>query len=184
MNLPNILTAGRIISIPVFILIYYLPFEYAHLLATILYGLACITDVLDGYLARHLKMTTRLGAFLHPVADKLIVIVPIILVLGHGTLGYITLPSIIIISRELAISALREWMAEIGKRSSVAVNFYGKLKTTLQMIAVGALIFCSYDSALWVIVTTYLLYYASAILTLVSMVFYFKAAWPELKPPH
>lgn len=180
MNLPNFLTAARIVAIPVFILIYFLPFEQAHLFATILYGLACVTDVLDGYLARHLKLTTPLGAFLDPVADKLIVAVPIILVLGHGTLGYITLPSIIIIGREIAISALREWMAEIGKRSSVAVNFYGKLKTTLQMIAVGSLIFCSHDSALWVVITVYLLYYASAILTLVSMVYYFKAAWPEL----
>ena len=181
MNLPNILTAARIAAIPIFILIYFLPFEHAHLVATVLYGLACITDMLDGYLARHLKLTTPLGAFLDPVADKLIVVVPIILVLGHGTLGYITLPSIIIIGRELAISALREWMAGIGKRSSVAVNFYGKIKTILQMIAVGGLIFCSQDSALWVVITVYLLYYASAILTLVSMVFYFKAAWPALK---
>jgi len=183
MNLPNLLTAARILSIPIFIIIYYLPFEHAHLLATIIYGLACITDILDGYLARHLKLTTPLGAFLDPVADKLLVIVPIIVVMGHGTLAYITLPSIIIVGRELTISALREWMAEIGKRSSVAVNIYGKLKTTLQMIAVGALIFTSMDSALWVVITTYLLYYTSAVLTLLSMVIYFKAAWPQIYNP-
>lgn len=182
MNIPNIVTFSRIGLIPVFMIVYYLPFKYAHVAATVIFAIACVTDLLDGYLARSLKQTSPLGSFLDPVADKLLITTAIVLVLGHSRMEYLTLPSVIIVAREVVVSALREWMAEIGKRASVAVNLFGKVKTILQMFAVGALVFISKDSAAWQYAVAYVSYYAAAALTLWSMIVYFKAAWPMLKP--
>ena len=134
-NLPNLLTLLRIILIPVFIVVFYVPFEWAHVAAAIIFALASFTDWLDGYLARKLKQMSPFGAFLDPVADKLLVATSLLLLVGGRDINYITLPAIIIVGREIVISALREWMAEIGSRASVTVSYIGKVKTTVQMVA-------------------------------------------------
>jgi len=180
MNIPNLLSLSRIVLIPILIIVYYLPFGWAKVLASLLFALAAITDLLDGYVARVLKQTTPLGAFLDPVADKLIVVAAIVLLLGRSHIPFLTIASIVIIGREVAVSALREWMAELGKRTSVAVSFIGKVKTTLQMIALVILLYCHEGVAGEVQLLGILLYYIAAVLTLWSMTMYFKAAWPQL----
>ncbi len=182
MNFPNIVSISRILLIPFLVIAYYLPFVGAHSLAAAIFLIACITDWLDGYLARKLNQATPFGAFLDPVADKLVVAAAIILVIGHGGLEWLTLPSIVIIGREIAVSALREWMAELGMRKSVAVSYVGKIKTVLQMISV--LLLVSYSSDIvpfWFLVIAYIMYYSAAGLTIWSMFLYFKAAWPQLR---
>lgn len=179
-NLPNILTLLRIALIPIFIAIFYLPWEWRYVASASIFGVAAATDWLDGYLARKLHQFTPFGAFLDPVADKLIVAAALVLLLqAHATVIF-ALPALVIISREIVISALREWMAELGKRTSVAVSYIGKVKTALQMIAITVLL--AVDPVaypVWDQAGVVLLYIA-AILTLWSMVVYLKAAWPEL----
>ena len=176
---PNILSLLRIILVPVLVIAFYIPFDKGHLLAVIIFLLAAITDWLDGYLARRLNQSSKLGAFLDPVADKLIVIVALVLLVSQPKVFYITVPALIIIVREIIVSGLREWMAEVGKRAHVAVSFIGKCKTTIQMIAIIVLLYCRANSPaiLWMI--GYLLLYGAAILTIWSMFMYLKAAWPE-----
>jgi CDP-diacylglycerol--glycerol-3-phosphate 3-phosphatidyltransferase len=181
-NWPNLLTFFRILIIPVLVLIFYLPFPWAHPLAALLFGLACITDWLDGYLARVLAQTSKLGAFLDPVADKLIVAVALVLLVGEKDLALITIPAAIIIGREIVVSALREWMAELGKRSSVAVSLMGKLKTTVQMVSLVVLLWYTPGaSAAWIGLLGHLLIYVAAALTLWSMLIYLRAALPALR---
>lgn len=179
-NLPNILTLLRIALIPIFIAIFYLPWEWRYVASASIFGVAAATDWLDGYLARKLNQFTPFGAFLDPVADKLIVAAALVLLLqAHATVIF-ALPALVIIGREIVISALREWMAELGKRTSVAVSYIGKVKTALQMISITVLLAVdpvAYPQ--WDLVGIVLLYIA-AILTLWSMVVYLKAAWPEL----
>jgi len=179
-NLPNILTLLRIALIPIFIAIFYLPWEWRYVASASIFGVAAATDWLDGYLARKLNQFTPFGAFLDPVADKLIVAAALVLLLqAHATVIF-ALPALVIISREIVISALREWMAELGKRTSVAVSYIGKVKTALQMIAITVLLAVDpVAHPVWDQVGVGLLYIA-AILTLWSMVVYLKAAWPEL----
>ena len=179
-NLPNILTLLRIALIPIFIAIFYLPWEWRYVASASIFGVAAATDWLDGYLARKLNQFTPFGAFLDPVADKLIVAAALVLLLqAHATVIF-ALPALVIISREIVISALREWMAELGKRTSVAVSYIGKVKTALQMIAITVLLAVDPIAyPVWDQVGVVLLYIA-AILTLWSMVVYLKAAWPEL----
>ncbi|MFG1498319.1 CDP-diacylglycerol--glycerol-3-phosphate 3-phosphatidyltransferase [Saccharospirillum sp. HFRX-1] len=182
MNIPNLLTLFRIIMIPVCVGIYYLPYGWAYMVAAAVFTAAAVTDWFDGYLARRLGQMTPFGAFLDPVADKLIVAAALVaLVETHGNL-WMTLPSIVIIGREIVISALREWMAELGKRASVAVNMLGKVKTTLQMIAIVVLL--SQNPAAHTSLSTLglIALQVSAVLTLWSMVVYLRAAWSELKP--
>ena len=131
MTLPNILTLLRMALIPCFVLVFYLPFRRAHLLAAALFALAAITDWLDGYLARRLNQTSKLGAFLDPVADKLMVVVVLVILLEARHSLWLAAPVAVIIGREIAVSALREWMAEIGSRRKVAVSILGKIKTVL-----------------------------------------------------
>ncbi|WP_289086394.1 CDP-diacylglycerol--glycerol-3-phosphate 3-phosphatidyltransferase, partial [uncultured Spongiibacter sp.] len=140
MNIPNALTLFRIVLIPVFVLLFYLPFPGSYLATAAVFGLAGITDWLDGYLARKLGQSTPLGAFLDPVADKLMVAVALALLIERYDAWWFTLPAVIIIGREIVISALREWMAELGKRTSVAVSYLGKVKTTAQIIAIIGLL--------------------------------------------
>jgi CDP-diacylglycerol--glycerol-3-phosphate 3-phosphatidyltransferase len=140
MNLPNLLTLARIVLVPVFALAYLVPAPSTYLLSAVLFGLAAFTDWLDGFLARRLGQTTRFGAFLDPVADKLIVVTALVLLVGHHHNVWLTLPGIVIVSREIFISALREWMAEMNRRGLVAVSMLGKIKTTLQMIAIAILL--------------------------------------------
>ncbi len=180
-NLPNILTLSRISLIPIFIIVYYLPIVSAHILATILFALASITDLVDGYLARRWHIESDLGAFLDPVADKLLVTVALILVLT-GRSAWLAIPVAIIIGREIMISAVREWMAHYNLRNVVAVNTIGKYKTTVQMFAVGSLIFYTPElQGIWVLWVGYISIYISAILTLWSMLVYLLAAWRALK---
>lgn len=127
-SLPNLLTLMRIVLIPIFIIVFYLPVPWAHGLAAAIFALASFTDWLDGYLARKLEQISPFGAFLDPVADKLLVACSLLLLVGEKDVGYITIPAIVIVGREIVISALREWMAEIGSRASVTVSYIGKIK--------------------------------------------------------
>jgi CDP-diacylglycerol--glycerol-3-phosphate 3-phosphatidyltransferase len=175
-NLPNSLTYGRIALIPLLVVVYSLPVPWAGPAAAILFGLAGITDWLDGYLARRLGQESPFGAFLDPVADKLIVAVALVLLVAeHGGL-WLTLSAIVIIGREITISALREWMAQIGQHGRVAVSFVGKVKTTAQIVA---LLFLLYEQPLFGLpiftIGLFALYVAAA-LTLWSMIQYLRAA--------
>ncbi len=179
-NLPNLLTLGRIVLVPVFALAYLAPEAGTYLLASVLFALAAFTDWLDGYLARRLGQTTRFGAFLDPVADKLIVVTALTLLVGHHANPYMTAAGIIIISREVFISALREWMAEMNRRGMVAVVRLGKVKTLLQMAAIAMLLAQPPDLQLPWVLAGYGLLYVAAIMTLWSMTVYLVAAWPTL----
>jgi CDP-diacylglycerol--glycerol-3-phosphate 3-phosphatidyltransferase len=180
MNLPNILTLTRILLIPIFVLVYVIPGQDTYLIAAVLFGLAAFTDWLDGYLARRLNQTTPFGAFLDPVADKLIVVAALAVLIGHHATLWLTLPGLVIIGREIVISALREWMAEMNRRGIVAVSWFARAKTTIQMVAIVVLIANPplLDRS-WVM-AGYILLYVAAVMTLISMVIYLKAAWPSL----
>ncbi|GJM05437.1 MAG: CDP-diacylglycerol--glycerol-3-phosphate 3-phosphatidyltransferase [marine bacterium B5-7] len=181
MNIPNQLTLLRILLIPVFVLVFYLPMSWSNYFACLIFTIAAVTDVLDGYLARKLNQTSSLGAFLDPVADKLMVAVALVLLVQQNPVIYLALPAAIIIGREITVSALREWMAEIGARNRVAVSVLGKIKTIAQMVALGFLIFRKPVYGMPVYETGLVLLYIAAILTLASMIQYLLAAWPQLK---
>lgn len=181
MNLPNLLTLARILLIPVFVLVYIFPGQGTYLLAALLFGLAAFTDWLDGYLARRLNQTTPFGAFLDPVADKLIVVAALAVLIGHHATLWLTIPGLIIIGREIVISALREWMAEMNRRGIVAVSWFARLKTTIQMVAIVVLLANPpLLERTWVL-AGYTLLYIAAVMTLISMVLYLHAAWPTLR---
>ncbi|MCK0769089.1 CDP-diacylglycerol--glycerol-3-phosphate 3-phosphatidyltransferase [Chromohalobacter canadensis] len=178
MNIPNLLTLARIVCIPLLVIAFYLPYSWSMLLCAGLFGLAAMTDWLDGYLARRWNQSTPFGAFLDPVADKLMVAVALALLIERFDAVWLTLPGLVIIGREIVISALREWMAEIGKRGSVAVSWIGKLKTTLQMVSL--LLLLGFAPGSMIANLGVVLLYVSAALTLWSMFQYLRAAWPEL----
>ncbi len=178
LNIPNFLTLLRILLIPIFVLTFYLPWNWSHVTAAIVFAVACVTDWLDGYLARLLNQTSLFGAFLDPIADKLAVAIALVLLVGEDHYSYITLPAAIIVGREIIVSGLREWMAELGKRASLAVNTISKVKTAIQMIAVIILIAIKPDT--WIGMIGYILLYIAAILTLWTMFAYLKLAWPQL----
>jgi CDP-diacylglycerol--glycerol-3-phosphate 3-phosphatidyltransferase/cardiolipin synthase len=181
MNIPNFLTILRIILIPVFVLaFYFFPKPWSNIIATAIFGFAAITDWFDGYLARRFNQTTSLGAFLDPVADKLIVAVALVLLVQSYANLWVTIPAIIIIGREITISALREWMAEIGERSVVAVSYIGKIKTSVQM---GALLLLLYRDSLFglpIVKIGYVFLSIATVLTLWSMFIYLQQALPIL----
>ena len=181
MNLPNILTLFRIGLIPVFVLVFYLPFDWSNEAACIIFVVAAVTDWLDGFLARKLQQISKLGAFLDPVADKLMVAVVLVLLVERNPGILLTLPAAVIIGREIAVSALREWMAELGARSRVAVSVYGKIKTIAQMVALPLLIYHDALYGLPVYGVGLVLLYLAAVLTLISMCQYLVSAWPKLK---
>jgi CDP-diacylglycerol--glycerol-3-phosphate 3-phosphatidyltransferase len=182
-NLPNLLTWLRIVLIPLFLAIYFLP-DYRlsgpskDIVATAMFAVAAATDWLDGYLARTLNQTSAFGAFLDPVADKLMVAAALILLVSLQRVDAII--AVIIIGREIAISALREWMAKIGQSRSVAVSFIGKLKTTFQMIAIVLLLYNGVPMGLDTAKVGTVLIYAAALLTLWSMGYYLRRAMPFL----
>ncbi|MEQ9547556.1 MAG: CDP-diacylglycerol--glycerol-3-phosphate 3-phosphatidyltransferase [Marinobacter sp.] len=180
MNLPNLLTLSRIVMIPVFVVIFYLPVQWSYLVSAAIFALAGATDWLDGYLARKLDQSTPFGAFLDPVADKLMVAVALTVLIEEHASVVLTIPATVIIGREIVISALREWMAEIGSRASVAVSYIGKIKTTAQMVSIITLLAFP-PGVLWSWVGVGLLYVA-AVLTFWSMILYLQAAWPDLFP--
>ncbi|MEJ1496197.1 MAG: CDP-diacylglycerol--glycerol-3-phosphate 3-phosphatidyltransferase [Candidatus Sedimenticola sp. (ex Thyasira tokunagai)] len=180
LNIPNILTLLRIALIPVFVAIFYLPWEFSSKVCALVFALAAITDMLDGYLARRLEQTSPLGAFLDPVADKLMVATALILLVEANPTPALAMPAAVIIGREITISALREWMAELGVRAQVAVSVIGKIKTTFQMTAIFLLIYQEDLFGLPINTIGYVLLYLAVILTLWSMMVYMKAAWPTL----
>ena len=186
----NILTVARIIMIPLVVVLFYMPQPWAKAATGWVFILAAVTDSLDGYLARKLGQTSALGAFLDPVADKLMVAVALILLVSYeppllelfvfNPHTLITLTATVIVGREITISALREWMAEVGARAKVAVSSIGKLKTIFQMTGLSMMLF---REDVWFIPAFELGFYclvAAAALTLWSMIVYLKAAWPEL----
>jgi len=182
-NIPNLLTWARIVLIPLFVGVFYIsphllsPQEQS-LAATLIFIVAAITDWLDGWLARKLGQTSAFGAFLDPVADKLMVAAALIVLVKLERIDAII--AIIIIGREIAISALREWMAKIGAAESVAVSLLGKIKTAAQMIAVPLLLYKAEFAGLHTMQLGYVLIVIAAVLTLWSMVYYLKMAWPEI----
>src|SRR5215510_10381392 len=180
-TLPNILTWIRIAAIPLIIALFYMPYHWSDPAAGLLFAAAGITDSLDGYLARRLGQTSRLGAFLDPVADKLIVAVALVLLVSKDARALIVLTAIVIIGREITISALREWMAEIGARRKVAVSQLGKYKTILQITGLSMMLYRWPLFGLPTYRIGVVLTVIAAAATLVSMLVYLRAAWPELK---
>lgn len=180
-NLPNTLTIARIGLIPVMILFFYLPFQWNRIAACAIFVIASITDFLDGYFARRHKTFSRFGAFLDPVADKLTVTTALVILLQDHPTILMMIATAIIIGRELTISALREWMAELGERATVNVAMIGKLKTTFQMTAIGFLLYEHNLLGLPIYQIGLALLYIAAVLTLWSMFVYMKAAWPMMK---
>lgn len=189
LNIPNILTLARIGLIPVFLAVAYWPPAIGiaehdtdmtrHVILTAIFVVAAVTDWFDGYLARTLNQTSAFGRFLDPVADKLMVAAALIVLVQWQPSISMAFAAIVIISREITVSALREWMAELGARTNVAVSTVGKYKTAFQMIAISVFLLN------WQPLDTlaYLLLYTAVILTLWSMFIYLKAAWPYLKQP-
>lgn len=180
MNIPNLITVLRVLLIPIFILLFYLPYSWSYMAASTVFAIAAATDWLDGYLARRLEQSTPFGAFLDPVADKLMVAVALVLLVQEHANLWLTLPAAVIIGREIVISALREWMAELGARAQVAVSSLGKWKTAAQMLALVILLANPPAFTFWVVVGYTLLLIAAG-LTLWSMLQYLRAAWPHLK---
>jgi len=190
LTLPIALTWGRIVAIPLIIVLFYLPYHWSDQAAGILFALAGITDSLDGYFARKWGQTTRLGEFLDPVADKLIVATALVLIVfaakdaPRWQAVLTVLSAAVIIGREIAISALREWMAEIGARGKVAVSGLGKFKTILQIVGLSMMLFRWNFWGIPIYEFGLLLTVIAAVLTLWSMVQYLRAAWPELTAGH
>ena len=179
MNIPNLLTVLRVLLIPCFILLFYMPYQWSYMAASSVFAVAAATDWLDGYLARRLQQSTPFGAFLDPVADKLMVAVALVLLVQTHANFWLTLPAAVIIGREIVVSALREWMAELGARAHVAVSNLGKWKTAAQMLALVILLGNPPAVTFWVILG-YALLLVAAGLTLWSMAHYLLAAWPHL----
>ena len=182
MNIPNALTLFRIILVVVFVVVFYLPYHWSYLASAVIFGLAGLTDWFDGYLARKLDQSTPFGAFLDPVADKLMVAIALGLLIERFHLWVFTLPALVIIGREIVVSALREWMAEVGSRASVAVSYIGKVKTMAQMVSIFLFLAIELDYQGILEWLAYMALYVAAALTFWSMVLYLKAAWPDLNP--
>jgi CDP-diacylglycerol---glycerol-3-phosphate 3-phosphatidyltransferase len=182
-NLPNALTWFRILAIPLVVVVFYWPGDpgWARPAAGLLFALAGVTDYLDGYLARRLQLTSNFGAFLDPVADKLIVSTALVLLVQDDPRYSLALVAAVIIGREITVSALREWMSQIGARAHVAVTFFGKWKTALQIIGIGLMLYRqpiaewpAYEIGEWLL-------YLAAALTIGSMLDYLRAAWPVIR---
>jgi CDP-diacylglycerol--glycerol-3-phosphate 3-phosphatidyltransferase len=185
-NIPNSLTFLRILLIPVMVLVFYWPFKWHLIVAAAVFTLAAVTDWVDGYLARKLEQTTSFGAFLDPVADKLIVAVALVLLVERHNDLLFTLAACVIIGREIVVSALREWMAELGRRASVAVSMIGKVKTAFQMVAIIVLLAVDAErDGSEILALGVVLLYVAAALTLWSMIQYLRVAGQYLgeEPP-
>jgi CDP-diacylglycerol---glycerol-3-phosphate 3-phosphatidyltransferase len=180
-NLPNTLTWLRILMIPGVVVLYSLPFWWAHPAAGVGFALAGITDTLDGYFARKLGLTSRLGAFLDPVADKLIVAAALVLIVSADSRWFVVIMAIVIIGREIAVSALREWMAEIGARGRIKVSQLAKYKTIMQITGLSMMLFHHPLLGIAIYKLGVVLTAIAAVLTLWSMILYLRLAWPELR---
>jgi CDP-diacylglycerol--glycerol-3-phosphate 3-phosphatidyltransferase/cardiolipin synthase len=180
-TVPNLLTALRIVLIPAIVVLFYLPYSWADMACGLMFAAAGITDSFDGYLARRLDQVSPLGAFLDPVADKLIVATALVLIVSRDPAWYLVVAAAVIIGREIAISGLREWMSEIGARHKIAVSGVGKFKTILQVVGLSMLLFRQDLFGLPIYRLGLALTIVAAALTLWSMVAYLRAAWPDLR---
>ena len=178
LNLANILTLLRIAAIPVVVVCFYSPMEYARPIAAILFGLAAITDMIDGWVARRFGQTSRFGEFLDPVADKLMVAIVLVMLVQAQSSWFEDVIAMIIIGREITISALREWMATIGERANVKVDITGKIKTTLQMFGIAFMVWKVPTFGIDIYALGFVLLLLAAVMTIWSMLVYLRAAWP------
>jgi CDP-diacylglycerol--glycerol-3-phosphate 3-phosphatidyltransferase len=178
LNVPNALTLFRILLIPVFLVCFYADTTNGRFWAAFVFWLAAITDALDGYLARRLQQSTPFGAFLDPVADKAMVAAALVLIAVDMQTLWVTIPTFIMISREIIISALREWMAGLGRSAQVKVSMTGKIKTAAQMLALIGLIWQPVE---WITDLGMMLLFVATVLTLWSMIEYFAAAWRDIR---
>ena len=180
-NVPNAVTSFRILAIPLVVLVFYLPVDWARPASGVLFGLAGVTDWLDGYLARRLNQTSAFGAFLDPVADKLMVSTALVLLVQSDPNLLLTMAAVVIIGREITVSALREWMSALGERAQVSVTYFAKWKTTLQIFGISFMLY-EYPQFGWPIYGIGMsLLLAAVVLTLWSMFDYLKAAWPVMR---
>lgn len=184
LNYPNVLTLLRVLLIPIFVIIFYLNFKYSSQIAAFIFIIAGCTDWLDGYLARKLNQVTRFGEFCDPIADKLIVVIALLLLIESYSSFIITIPAIVIVGRELVISGLREWMAKVGHAHLVSVVYLGKVKTLFQMMAISMLLYKAPLFSIDLASFGTLLLVIAAVLTLITMIQYIYWAWPKLKDAH
>jgi len=189
-TLPNQITLFRIILIPVFLIVFYLPLSWSHFGAFAIFWIASVSDALDGYLARKLNQSSAFGAFIDPVADKLMVVAALVMIVEDYQSWLVAIPAIIMIAREIFISALREFMSSRGKRDVIAVSNMGKYKTAAQMLGIMGLIWRpDYDIPFILFYlppevinyAAYGFYFIATVLTVSTLISYFNAAWPELK---
>ncbi len=178
LNLAIILTLFRIAAIPAVVICFYSPLPDARPIAAVLFGIAAVTDFIDGWVARRYGQSSRFGEFLDPVADKLMVAIVLVMLVQAQSHWFEDIIAMIIIGREITISALREWMATIGERANVQVSFSGKLKTTLQMFGIAFMVYKHDLFGIPIYTVGFILLLAAAVMTIWSMVFYLKAAWP------
>lgn len=181
LNLPNILTAIRIALIPLLVVVFFLAPVWSNPIAAFVFAAAGLTDWLDGYLARKLGQTSALGAFLDPVADKLMVAVALVLLVQANPYPFVTIPAAIIVGREITVSALREWMAQIGASHRVSVSMFGKVKTIAQFVGISFMLYKLDILGLPIYYMGWVLLMIAAGLTLWSMVLYLRAAWPSMR---
>lgn len=181
MTLANFFTFLRVLLIPVFMGVYYTEFPGHFLVASGIFIFACVTDWLDGHMARKMRQTSRFGAFLDPVADKLLVTISLVILAASYPIPLYIIPAAIIVAREVLVSALREWMAEQRQRDAVAVGKVGKVKTTVQMIALIVLLATDRNGPVFIWGLGLVLVNVAALLTIWSMVIYLRNAWPLLK---
>jgi CDP-diacylglycerol--glycerol-3-phosphate 3-phosphatidyltransferase len=178
LNLAILLTLFRIAAIPAVVICFYSPLPNARPIAAILFGIAAITDFIDGWVARRFGQHSRFGEFLDPVADKLMVAIVLVMLVQAQSHWFEDIIAMIIIGREITISALREWMATIGERANVKVSFLGKLKTTLQMFGIAFMVYQHDLFGIPIYTVGFVLLVAAAVMTIWSMFAYLKAAWP------
>ncbi len=181
LNIPTLLTLLRIALIPIIMVFFYLPWEYSNIATTFIFFIASFTDWLDGYLARKMQLETKLGAFLDPVADKIMVACVLVLLVESESSLWMTIAAAIIIGREIIISSLREWMAELGQRATVKVSSMGKWKTSAQMLAIACLLYRDTIAGVSMQQFGLAMLYIAVILTLWSMISYLKSAYSSLK---
>jgi CDP-diacylglycerol--glycerol-3-phosphate 3-phosphatidyltransferase/cardiolipin synthase len=180
LNLANLLTLFRIAAIPVVVICFYSPIPHARPIAAVLFGIAAVTDLIDGWVARRYGQQSRFGEFLDPVADKLMVVIVLVMLVQEQSRLWEDIIAMIIIGREITVSALREWMATIGERANVRVHMSGKIKTTFQMFGIGFMVYQDEAFGIDVYKVGYVLLIIAAVMTIYSMFIYLKAAWPAI----
>ncbi len=187
LTIPNLLTLARIVAIPLFVIAYFLASEESKIIPVTIFVLAALTDLLDGYLARKLNKVSQFGAFLDPVADKLMVCTALILLVSDSDItshvqfqSFFVIAVVIVVGREISVVAVREWMAEMGDRTSVATSFLSKIKTVSQMVAIIALVYEHAIGGLSMLVVGEFLLYIAAVLTIWTMIQYLIVAWKSL----